>query len=326
MRAFLTGGAGYIGGATAEALLAAGHAVTVYDNLSRGYRDAVPLGAEFVLGDIRDRDALQAALSALPVDVVFHFAALIEAGESMDKPGLYFRNNVAYSHNVIEAALLANCNHFVLSSTAAVYASSAKPLHEDSVLGPANVYGETKLMIERMLHWYQQVHGLHYAVLRYFNACGAIPGRGEAHRPETHLIPRVLRVAQGQSRNIQLYGTDYPTPDGTCIRDYIHIADLTEAHLLVAAVLDQHASVIYNVGTGAGYSNIEIISMARSVTGRTVPVQSAPRRVGDAARLVASADKIRHELGWEPKHSSLENIIATAWEWHRNHPNGYNAE
>ena len=323
MRVFLTGGAGYIGGATAEALLAAGHTVTVFDNLSRGHRAAVPPGAEFELGDIGDRAALRAALSSASFDVVFHFAALIEAGESMEKPELYFRNNVAYSHNVIEAALQAGCRRFVLSSTAAVYASSDQPLWEESTLGPANAYGETKLMIERMLHWYQQVHGLRYAALRYFNACGALPGCGEAHQPETHLIPRVLQVALGQRESIPLYGSDYPTPDGSCIRDYIHIADLTQAHLLAAAALEQRETAVYNLGAGAGYSNREIIAMAREVTGHAIPVESASRRAGDATRLVASAEKIRSELGWEPEHSALENILATAWDWHRNHPLGY---
>ncbi len=326
MRVFLTGGAGYIGGATAEALLVAGNAVTVYDNLSRGHRAAVPPDAEFVCGDIGDLDALRTALSAVSFDVVFHFAAMIEAGESMEKPELYFRNNVAYSHNVIEAALQTGCRHFVLSSTAAVYASSSQPLHEDSALGPANAYGETKLMVERMLHWYQQVHGLRYAALRYFNACGALPSRGEAHHPETHLIPRVLQVALGKREYIPMYGNDYPTPDGSCIRDYVHIADLAEAHLLAAAALEQRETAVYNIGAGTGYSNHEIIAMARAVTGHTIPVQPAPPRKGDAARLVASSEKIRHELGWEPKHSTLENIFNTAWDWHRKHPYGYGAE
>ncbi|MDP6792462.1 MAG: UDP-glucose 4-epimerase GalE [Anaerolineales bacterium] len=326
MRVFLTGGAGYIGGATAEALLAAGHGVTVYDNLSRGHRSAVPPGAEFVHGDIGDRDALNSVLSASSFDVVFHFAALIEAGESMEKPELYFRNNVSYSHNLIEAALQTGCRHFVLSSTAAVYASSDQPLHEDSALGPVNAYGETKLMIERMLYWYHQVHGMRYAVLRYFNACGALPGRGESHRPETHLIPRVMQVALGQREYIELYGSDYSTPDGSCIRDYIHIADLTEAHLLAAASLEQRETAVYNVGTGSGYSNREIIAMARKVTGHAVPVHPAPRRVGDAARLVAGSQKIRHELGWTAQHSALENILTTAWEWHRNHQCGYDSD
>jgi UDP-glucose 4-epimerase len=243
----------------------------------------------------------------------------------MEKPGLYFRNNVGYSHNVIDAALQTGCRHFVLSSTAAVYASSDQPLHEDSVLGPANAYGETKLMIERMLYWYWQVHGLRHAVLRYFNACGALHGRGEAHQPETHLIPRVLQVALGQREHIQLYGSDYPTPDGSCIRDYIHIADLVEAHLLAASALEQRETVVYNIGTGAGHSNREIIAMAREVTGHIIPVQPAPRRVGDAARLVASAEKIRHELGWQPQYSNLEHILTTAWNWHRDHPYGYGA-
>ncbi len=325
MRVFLTGGAGYIGGATAEALLAAGHAVTVYDNLSRGHLAAVPAGADFVRGDIGDRAALRAALSAASFDVIFHFAALIEAGESMEKPELYFRNNVAYSHNVIEAAMQAGCRRFVLSSTAAVYASSAHPLREECTLGPVNTYGETKLMIERMLHWYQRVHGLRYAALRYFNACGAVLGRGEAHQPETHLIPRVLQVALGQRERIQLYGSDYPTPDGSCIRDYIHIADLTQAHLLAAAALEQRETAVYNLGAGVGYSNREIIAIAREVTGHSIPVEAAPRRAGDATRLVANAERIRRELGWEAQHSTLENILATAWDWHRKHPHGYDA-
>ena len=323
MRVFLTGGAGYIGGATAEALLSEGHMVTVYDNLSRGHRDAVPQDAEFVLGDIGNRDDLAAALSASLFDVVFHFAALIEAGESMENPGLYFRNNVAYSHNVIEAARISGCSSFVLSSTAAVYASSAKPLNEDSAIEPANAYGETKLMIERMLHWYRQAYGLRYAVLRYFNASGALPNRGESHHPETHLIPRVLQVALGQREDIQLYGTDYPTPDGSCIRDYVHIADLAQAHVLAAAALEQQETAVYNVGTGIGHSNREIIDMARTVTGHPIPVRSSPRRPGDASRLVAGSEKIRRELGWVPQYSALDKIVSSAWDWHRDRPYGY---
>ena len=326
MRVFLTGGAGYIGGATAEALLNAGHAVTVYDNLSRGHRTAVPLDAEFVCGDIGDLHGLCSALSAASFDVVLHFAAMIEAGESMEKPEVYFRNNVAYSRNVIEATIQTGCDHFVFSSSAAVYASSSQPLHEESTLGPVNVYGETKLMVERMLHWYQKVYGLRYAVLRYFNACGALTDRGEAHQPETHLIPRVLQVALGKREQIPIYGNDYPTPDGSCVRDYIHIADLTDAHLLAATVLEKCETAVYNIGTGTGYSNNEIIAMAREVTGHAIPVESASRRFGDAARLVANGDKIRRELGWEPQHSALENILSTSWEWHRKHPHGYLAD
>ena len=234
----------------------------------------------------------------------------------MEKPGLYFRTNVSYSNNVIELAVESGCDRFVLSSTAAVYASSDQPLTEDSLIDPANVYGETKYIVERMLSWYQKIYGLRFAVLRYFNACGALPGRGEAHDPETHLIPRVLQVALGQADSVNLYGTDYPTPDGTCIRDYIHVADLAEAHLLAANALEHNDTLVYNLGSGRGYSNQEIIEMAREVTGHDIPVNPADRRHGDATRLVASYEKIKRELGWEPVNSRLDNILRTAWEWH----------
>ena len=316
MNVFMTGGAGYIGSVTAEILLTSGHQVTIYDNLSRGHLAAIPSGAIYVNGDIGDRKTLRDALMSANFDIVFHFASLIEAGESMEKPGLYFRTNVSYSNNVIELATESGCNRFVLSSTAAVYASSDQPLTEDSPINPANVYGETKYIVERMLTWYQKIYGLRFAALRYFNACGALPGRGEAHDPETHLIPRVLQVALGQADHVNLYGTDYPTPDGTCIRDYIHVADLAEAHLLAANALEDNDTLIYNLGSGRGYSNQEIIEMAREVTGHDIPVNPADRRHGDATRLVASYEKIKRELGWEPVNSRLDNILRTAWEWH----------
>lgn len=323
MHVFMTGGAGYIGGVTAEILLASGHQVTIYDNLSRGHRAAIPAGAIYVNGDIGDRKALRDALSSADFDIVFHFASLIEAGESMEKPALYFRTNVSYSLNVIELAAKAGCNRFVLSSTAAVYASSDQPLTEDSPIQPANVYGETKYIVERMLTWYQRIYGLRFAVLRYFNACGALPGRGEAHYPETHLIPRVLQVALGQRNHVSLYGTDYPTPDGTCIRDYVHVSDLAEAHLLAANALENNDTLLYNLGSGRGYSNQEIIEMAREVTSHDIPVNPVERRHGDATRLVASYKKIRSELGWDPVHSELHNILCTAWEWHSDQPHLY---
>jgi UDP-glucose 4-epimerase len=252
-----------------------------------------------------------------------HFAAFIEAGESMRDPGKYFFNNLGLSLGLIELCHQAGVPRFVFSSSAAVYASSDDPLSEDSPLGPANVYGQTKLMIEQILSWYNRVYGLRYAALRYFNAAGALPDRGEAHQPESHLIPLVLRVALGQSPRIEIFGTDYPTPDGTCIRDYIHIADLIEAHLLALESLDEHDRLIYNLGNGAGYSVQEVIETARRVTGHAIPSQATPRRPGDAPRLVASAEKIRHELGWQPKHPQLNEIIASAWDWHRTHPHGY---
>jgi UDP-glucose 4-epimerase len=224
---------------------------------------------------------------------------------------------------LIEACARAGVPRFVFSSSAAVYASSDEPLMEDSELGPSNVYGQTKLMVEQMLEWYRRVHGLRYVALRYFNAAGAIPGRGEAHAPESHLIPLVLQVPLGQREYIHIFGTDYPTPDGTCIRDYIHIADLVEAHLLALDALDGKERLIYNVGNGAGYSVREVIRVAREVTGHPIPAVESPRRPGDAPRLVASAERIRRELGWRPVNPGLREIVATAWEWHRGHPDGY---
>ncbi|MBI3733356.1 MAG: UDP-glucose 4-epimerase GalE [Chloroflexi bacterium] len=323
MNILVTGGAGYIGSAAADALLKAGHRVTVYDNLSTGHRQAVPLGARLAHGDLADRAALAALFASEPYEAVMHFAASIEAGESMKAPGAFFRNNVAHSNNVIEAAVEHGVRRFVLSSTAAVFAGSDEPLREDSPIQPANVYGETKLMIERMLEWYRQIHGLHYAALRYFNASGALAGRGEAHQPESHLIPRVLQVVLGQKPSIAIYGTDYPTPDGTCVRDYIHISDLVSAHLLAIAALADAESLVYNLGNGAGYSVKEVVDTARAITGHPIPAEECPRRVGDAPRLVASAEKIRRELGWAPRYPALQEIIASAWEWHRAHPAGY---
>jgi len=325
MKVFVTGGAGYIGSAAAEALLQAGHQVAVYDSLVKGYQAAVPPGARFIQADLADRGALEAALSSEVFDAVMHFAAFIEAGESMSDPGRYFHNNVALTMNLIEICAQVGIRRFVLSSTAAVYASSDEPLSEVSPLGPANVYGQTKLMIEQTLEWYRQIHGLHYAALRYFNAAGALPGRGETHHPESHLIPLVLQVALGQRPAVSIYGSGYPTPDGTCIRDYIHVSDLIDAHLLAVRALEHQERLIYNLGNGAGYSVLEVIEAARHVTGHPIPVVEAPPRPGDVPRLVASPDKIRRELGWQPRHKDLKDMIASAWEWHRSHPRGYSA-
>ena len=244
----------------------------------------------------------------------------------MQNPGKYFHNNLALSLGLIEACHQAKIKRFVLSSTAAVYASSDEPLKEDSPIDPANVYGQTKLMIEQTLEWYHRVHGLHYAALRYFNAAGALPERGEAHQPESHLIPLVLRVALGQREHIEIYGTDYPTPDGTCIRDYIHIQDLIEAHLLSLAALDQNDRLVFNLGNGEGYSVREVIETSRQITGHPIPAIASPRRPGDAPRLVASSKKIRDELGWQPKFPDLEQMISSAWEWHQSHPHGYGSD
>ena len=323
MNIFVTGGAGYIGSAAAQALLKAGHTVTVYDNLSHGHRAAVPPQARFVHGDIGDRSALDEALAAESYAAVMHFDAYIEAGESMKAPGAFFRNNVGGALNVIDAAVKHGVSRFVLSSTAAIFASSDNPLSEESAIQPANVYGETKWMVERALNWYGQVYGLHHAALRYFNAAGALPGHGEAHQPESHLIPRVLAVPLGRLDAVTLFGVDYPTPDGTCIRDYIHIYDLVSAHLLVLDALGTQQALAYNLGNGAGYSNREVIETARAITGHPIPVKELARRAGDAPRLVAASAKIQRELGWEPHYPALKDILASAWEWHGSHPHGY---
>ncbi len=323
MNIFITGGAGYIGSTAAEKLLEVGHHVTVYDSLVTGYRQAVPAGAEFIHADLADEKALKSALNSRKFDAVMHFAAFIEAGESMKDPGKFIQNNLVNSSRLIEAAVQADVKRFVLSSTAAVYQSSDKPLSEESPLGPTNTYGYTKLAVERILEWYRQIHGLHYAALRYFNAAGALPNRGEAHQPESHLIPLVLQVALAQREHIGIFGTDYATPDGTAIRDYIHISDLVSAHLLALDALIEKDKLVFNIGTGTGYSVREVIETARKVTQHPIPAVETPRRAGDPARLVASSEKIQRELGWKAEHSDLTNILESAWAWHESHPNGW---
>jgi UDP-glucose 4-epimerase len=323
MNILVTGGAGYIGSATAEALLAAGHSVTVYDSLVTGHRQAVPAGAAFVEAPLEDRQTLSRTLTTGAFEAVMHFAAFIEAGESMQDPGRFYFNNLGNSLTLIETAALAGIKRFVLSSTAAVYQSSDQPLTEESPLEPTNVYGHTKLLVEQVLDWYRRIHGLHFSALRYFNACGALPGRGEAHQPESHLIPLVLQVALGGSEAASIFGTDYPTPDGTCIRDYVHIADLVFAHLLALDALQTSDRLIFNVGSGNGFSVRDVIEAARRITGHPIPVRESPRRPGDPPRLVASSDKIRRDLGWHPRQVDLEDMISSAWEWHKSHPRGY---
>ncbi len=323
MNILVTGGAGYIGAATAEALVKAGHSVTVYDSLVTGHRAAVPAGVTFMQADLADSHTLAKTLTDQNFEAVMHFAASIEAGESMRHPGRFYQNNLTNSQTLIETAIRAGVKRFVLSSTAAVFQSSDEPLTEESPLGPTNVYGHTKLMVEQALDWYRKIHGLHFAALRYFNASGALPGRGEAHQPETHLISLVLRVPLGQRDAAQIYGTDYPTPDGTCIRDYIHIADLASAHTLALHGLSDRDRLVYHLGSGTGYSVREVIETARQATGHPIPVHELPRRPGDSARLVASSEKIKRELGWKPEHDNLHEIISSAWEWHISHPNGY---
>lgn len=323
MNILLTGGAGYIGSAAAATLLDAGHEVTVFDSLVTGHRAAVPEGADFIEADLGDHDALFAALKTKPYDAVMHFAAFIEAGESMQEPGKYFENNAHHSLWLLEGCVQAKIKRFVYSSSAAVYASSDELLTEDSPLKPGNPYGQSKLMVEGLLDWYRRVHGIGYAALRYFNAAGGLPDRGEAHDPESHLIPLVMQVALDQRAEIQIFGRDYPTPDGTCVRDYIHLSDLVSAHLLALEALEPEGQMIYNLGNGSGFSVREVVETARRVTGHDLPATETDRRPGDAPRLVASSDKIRSELGWSPQFPDLEDIIASAWEWHRTHPQGY---
>lgn len=323
MNILVVGGAGYIGSTVAQLLVEAGHTVFVFDNLLKGHKAAIPGQAKFISGDLANVEDVNLALDAAQAEAVFHFAALIEAGESMQKPALYFRANVANTLNLLEACALHHVRRFVFSSTAAVYAASDQPLTETSLIQPANCYGETKLMVEQMLKWFYTIHGLRYAVLRYFNACGAYAGRGEGHSPETHLIPLILQAALGQRPFVSIYGTDYPTPDGTCIRDYIHIHDLATAHLLALDYLAGHDTITCNLGTGTGYSVREVIEMAARVSGRPFEVRETARRPGDAPRLVASSALAQRELGWQPQHNSLQAMVASAWEWMSQHPRGY---
>jgi UDP-glucose 4-epimerase len=325
VRILVTGGAGYIGSVVTRELVQAGHQVIVYDNLRRGHRQALPGEAELCIGDVGERTALEAVFRRQTIDAVMHFAALIEVGESMKAPERYFRNNTASTLTLLEAMLENRVNRFVFSSTAALYGSPDRtPIEETDQLRPANVYGESKYLVERVLDWLEQTRGLRYASLRYFNAAGAAgPDLGEDHQPESHLIPLVLKVALGQRESIAIYGTDYPTPDGTCIRDYIHVADLASAHLLALDALGHHSRLVYNLGNGLGFSVRKVIDVARRVTGHPIPAVDSPRRPGDPATLVASSEKIRRELGWRPKFLDLESIVATAWEWHRKHPMGY---
>ena len=281
MRVLVTGGAGYIGSVVADELLQAGHQVVVFDNLSRGHRQAVPKNAELVVGDMADRARLDQLFRSRAIDAVMHFAALIEAGESMKAPEEFFRNNTANALTLLEAMLAARVKRFVFSSTAALYGNPKRiPIEEDDPVLPTNAYGESKLLVERMLAWFHQIHGLRYASLRYFNAAGAYrPDKGEAHQPETHLIPRVLQVALGRAEHVNIFGTDYPTADGTCVRDYIHVADLARAHLLALQALENSSPLIYNLGNGQGFSVRQVVEVARSVTGHPLPVDriAAPR-------------------------------------------------
>jgi len=328
VKILVTGGAGYIGGTVAGLLAEQGHQAVVVDNLSHGRRDLVPASVDFVAGDVADRSLIEGLFRAAsgqgsPFDGVMHFAALIEAGESMVRPEIYFRNNTASTLGLLEAMLACGPRKLVFSSTAAVYGEpETVPIMEDSPLQPTNAYGESKLLVERILGWFHRIHGLRYASLRYFNVAGAPEGpggitRGEAHEPESHLIPLILDVALARRPAIRIFGDDYPTPDGTCIRDYIHVSDLADAHLLALKGLDSSDRLIFNLGNGQGFSVQEVIESARRVTGHPIPAEIHPRRPGDPAVLVASSEKALRELGWKPRYTHLDDILRTAWAWHQ---------
>ncbi len=321
MKVFVTGGAGYIGSICTEELLNVGHQVIVYDDLSEGHRSAVDERAKFVLGKPEQAGHLLKAVKRAQPDAIMHFAANALVGESMTNPRKYFHNNVANGLKLLDAAVDCGVKKFVFSSTCATYGPPDRvPMTEDLPQRPINPYGESKLMFEKILQWYQRIYGLEFIAFRYFNAAGATAKFGEHHRTETHLVPNVLKVPLGSAPHCEIFGTDYPTPDGTCIRDYIHIVDLAQAHILGLAPGKQG---FYNLGNGDGYSVREVIRMCEQVTGRPIKAVEKPRRPGDPPRLVASAEKAIRELSWQPKLPRLVDIVSSAWQWHRQHPTGY---
>ena len=321
MKIFVTGGAGYIGSICVEQLINQGHAVTVFDNFSEGHRKAVDPRAALVTGDLQNRCEIEDALEHARPEAVMHFAANALVGESMTNPSKYFRNNVGGGVNLLDAMAAAGCKRFVFSSTCATFGPpESVPIDETQPQRPINPYGESKLIFEKILRWYDEIHGIKFVALRYFNAAGASGRFGEDHRVETHLIPNVLKVALGRKPHVEIYGSDYPTPDGTCIRDYIHIIDLAQAHILALGVAQ---SAYYNLGTGGGTSVREVISACEKITGKSIPVVEKPRRPGDPPELIAASEKIQRELGWKPKFQSIEKIVESAWAWHVKNPNGY---
>ncbi len=321
MKVLVVGGAGYIGSICTEVLLDEKHEVAIFDNLSEGHRKAIDQRSTFIEGDLSGREAIKAVLAKIRPDAVMHFAANALVGESMVNPSKYFRNNISNGLNLLDAMVETGTKRFVFSSTCATFGPPEKvPIDEETPQRPINPYGESKLAFEKILHWYGVIHDLRFVSLRYFNAAGASARFGEDHRTETHLIPNVLKVALGEKEQVEIYGTDYDTPDGTCIRDYIHILDLARAHILA---LGSEKNEFYNLGTGGGSSVREVIEAARAVTGKTIPVVEKPRRPGDPPRLIASSEKIRRELGWMPQYQSLKKIIESAWLWHQKFPRGY---
>jgi UDP-glucose 4-epimerase len=323
-RILVTGGAGYIGSVVVAQLLARGYQPIVLDDLSHGHRAAIPAAARLIVGDIADRADLDLIFKECQPQAVMHFAAFIEAGESMRHPERFFRNNTANALTLLEAMLAHDVKRFVFSSTAALYGTPEKtPIEENAKLQPTNAYGESKLLVEQMLEWLHRIHGLRYACLRYFNAAGAAGEQGEDHHPESHLIPLALQVALGVREQVAIFGTDYPTSDGTCVRDYVHVSDLATAHLLVLGALKEKERLIYNLGNGRGFSVREVIETVRKVTGHAIPAKESARRPGDPAVLVASSEKIKNELGWKPEYADLESIVRSAWDWRNAHPTGY---
>jgi len=324
----VTGGAGYIGSITTQELVNAGYEVIAFDNLYQGHVEAVHPKATFVKGDLADKGAVKALFDAHPdIDGIMHFASYTLVGESMQKPLMYLRDNLVNAANLLDEAIAHGVRRFILSSTANLFDlppdRKFDAIDESFPITPGSPYGESKFFIERMLHWFNRIYGLKYACLRYFNACGDSPDRGEDHDPETHLIPLVLQVALGQRPYVTIFGDDYPTRDGTCVRDYVHVIDLAHAHILAMEALDALGARAYNLGNGKGYTVKEVIETARRVTGHPIPAVVGSRRPGDPAVLVASSETIRRELGWQPKYASLEEIVRSAWEWHRTHPHGY---
>ena len=324
MRVLVTGGAGYIGSVVTEQLIGDGHEVVVYDNLSKGHRDAVVKGAQLVTADLSDAQTLTRTLSERKIDAVIHMAAASLVGESVENPSKYYANNVVAGLTLLEAMLASDVKRLVFSSTAAVYGEpETQPIEESAPTNPTNPYGETKLTFEHALKWFDRAYGLRYASLRYFNAAGATEHCGEDHDPETHIIPITLQVAAGKRSHVEIYGEDYPTPDGTCVRDYIHVIDLARAHIQALDALSE-GSRIYNLGCGgAGYSVRDVIDTAQRVTGKEIPTRFGPRRAGDPAVLVASSDRIKRELGWQPQFQDLGMIVESAWRWMQTHPDGY---
>jgi len=324
MHVLVTGGAGYIGSAMVHTLVQEEYEVTVVDNLSQGHRAAVHPEATFIEGDLRSRDLVDDVLREQNPDAIMHFASKSLVGESMEDPMLYLDQNVRCGVNLMHSAVEHGVDRFILSSTANLFGDPEEmPIDEEERVEPGSPYGESKRMLERMLHWLDELDRLRFATLRYFNAAGAVsPDLGEDHDPETHLIPIVLEVAQGKREKIEIYGDDYDTPDGTCVRDFVHVLDLAQAHILALEALDD-GSRVYNLGNGNGYSVREVIDTAREVTGRDIPAEVGAPRPGDPATLVAGSAKIREELGWSPNYDTLEDILSSAWAWHQTHPNGY---